>query len=174
MRVAPAVGPLAIKIIRMIGDTRHLAASPLSTLSAVPEGHRISAGGELSAQFNFAACARDVIAQLVVRSMRIGASQPSGSDDHVPEEHSKKTNPNNPKDKAPRVATEGLVGGRSAGRDRSCETTRSPASEPTSPDIDKDFLNPSASCRCAQMPEGAFDPPLDVRPLLPAVPCDID
>src|SRR6202042_666666 len=31
--------------------------------------------------------------------------------------------------------------GRSAGRDRSCETTRSPASEPTSPDIDKDFLN---------------------------------
>jgi hypothetical protein len=111
MRVAPAVGPLAIKIIRMIGDTRHLAASPLSTLSAVPEGHRISAGGELSAQFNFAACARDVIAQLVVRSMRIGASQPSGSDDHVPEEHSKKTNPNNPKDKAPRVATEGLVGG---------------------------------------------------------------
>jgi hypothetical protein len=26
-------------------------------------------------------------------------------------------------------------------------------SEPTSPDIDKDFLNPSFSCRCSQMPE---------------------
>jgi hypothetical protein len=32
MRVAPAVGPFSIKIVRMVGDTRHLAASdvPLS------------------------------------------------------------------------------------------------------------------------------------------------
>jgi hypothetical protein len=27
MRVAPAVGPLAIKIVRMVGDTAQLAAS---------------------------------------------------------------------------------------------------------------------------------------------------
>ena len=33
----------------------------------------------------------------------------SGSDHRVPEEHSKKTNHKNAKDKAPRVATEGLV-----------------------------------------------------------------
>ena len=38
---------------------------------------------------------------------------------------------------------------RSAGRDRSCETTRSPASEPTSPDNDKDLLNRSFGCRCS-------------------------
>jgi hypothetical protein len=44
----------------------------------------------------------------------------------------------------------------SAGRDRSCETTRSPASEPSSPDIDKDFLNLSFSCRCSRTPEAAF------------------
>ena len=25
MRIAPAVGPLSIKIVRMVGDTRHLA-----------------------------------------------------------------------------------------------------------------------------------------------------
>ena len=48
----------------------------------------------------------------------------------------------------PRVSrAEACRRGRSAGRDRSCETTRSPASEPTSPDIDKDFLNPSFGSR---------------------------
>jgi hypothetical protein len=38
MRIAPAVGPLSIKIVRMVGDTGHFAASPSLTLSAVPEG----------------------------------------------------------------------------------------------------------------------------------------
>jgi hypothetical protein len=36
-------------------------------------------------------------------------SQHSGSDDRLPEEHTKTRNHKNPKDKAPRVATEGLV-----------------------------------------------------------------
>jgi hypothetical protein len=60
-------------------------------------------------QFNFAPCARDVIAQLVVDSSRLGTSQSSGSDDRMPEEHSEKSNHNNPKDKTPRVAIKGLV-----------------------------------------------------------------
>ena len=34
--------------------------------------------------------------------------------------------------------------------------SRSPASERTSPDIDKDFLNLSFSCRCSRTPEAAF------------------
>ena len=59
----------------------------------------------------------------------------------MPEERSEKSNHNNAKDKAPRVATEGSCRERSAGRDRSCETTRSPASKRTPPDINKDFLN---------------------------------
>ena len=62
----------------------------------------------------------------------------------------------------PRVSrSKVLSSGRSAGRDRSCETTRSPASEPTSPDIDKDFLNPSVICgrwqtcrKAARRPQG--------------------
>jgi hypothetical protein len=66
MRIAPAVGPLAIKIVRMVGDTAHLAASRHCLYLLGPRANRISAGGELSAQFNFAACAGDVIAQLVV------------------------------------------------------------------------------------------------------------
>ena len=72
--VAPTVSPFSIKIVRMVGGTAHLAASPSVALSTVPEGHRISAGGELSAQFNFAACVGDVIAQLVMHSMRLGTS----------------------------------------------------------------------------------------------------
>ena len=70
--LAPAAGPLAIKIVRMVGGTAHLAASPSLTLSAVPEGTVISAGGRLSAQFNFAACAGDVTAQLLVHPTRLG------------------------------------------------------------------------------------------------------
>jgi hypothetical protein len=38
----------------MVADIGHLAASPSLTLSEVPEANRISAGGELSAQLNFA------------------------------------------------------------------------------------------------------------------------
>ncbi len=78
-------------------------------------------------------------------------SQTPGCDNRLPEEHADTCNHNNPKDKASRVATEGLVvAGRSTGRDRSCETTRSPASGPTSLDINKDFLNLPISCRCSQ------------------------
>jgi hypothetical protein len=54
------------------------------------------------------------------------------------------------------------VGGQPVGIAQ-CETTRSPASEPTSPDIDKDFLDLFFSCRCSQTPEGAFGLPLDAR-----------
>ena len=72
MRVAPAVGPLAIKIVRMVVDTAHLAASPSLTLFARPKANRISAGGELRAQFNFAARAGDAIAQLEVHPMQLG------------------------------------------------------------------------------------------------------
>jgi hypothetical protein len=86
-----------------------LAASPSLTLSVMPEGRRISAGGELSAQFNFAACPGDVIAQLAVHSTRLGPSQTPGGDDGLPEEHTKTRNHDNPKDKSPRVGVENLV-----------------------------------------------------------------
>ena len=57
----------------------------------------------------------------------------------LPEEHAKKRNHNDQKDKAPGILTMGhvVVGGQPVG----IAHTRSPASEPTSPDIDKDFLN---------------------------------
>ena len=60
-------------------------------------------------QFNFAACAGDVIAQLVVDSTRLGTSQHSGTDDRMPEERSEKRNYNNAKDEASRVGTKDLV-----------------------------------------------------------------
>ena len=72
---------------------------------------------------------------------RYRPSQTPGGDDGLPEEHTKTRNHDNPKDKSPRVGSKILSYWGSAGRDRSCETTRSPASEPTSPDIDEDFLN---------------------------------
>ena len=78
---------------------------------------------------NFAACAADVIAQLVVGSTRLGTSQPSGSDDRMPVEHSEKSNHNNPKDETPRVATEGLVvGGQPVGIAHAKLLGRPPAS----------------------------------------------
>ena len=151
MRVAPAVGPLAIKIIRMVGDTRHLAVSPSLTLFAAPEGQPYQCRDELGAQFDFAACAGDAIAQLEVHSTHLGMSEPSGSDDHVPENRSKKTNRNNAKDKAPRVATEGLVvvGGQPVGIAHAKVLGRPPASRPHQTLI-KIFLNPSLSRRCSR------------------------
>jgi hypothetical protein len=38
MRIASAVGPLSIKIVRMVSDTAHLSASPSLILSSEPEG----------------------------------------------------------------------------------------------------------------------------------------
>jgi hypothetical protein len=129
MRIAPAVSPFSIKIVRMVGGAAHLVASPSLTSSAVPEGHRISGGGELSAQFNFAACAGDVIAQLVVDSRRLGTSQPSGSDDRMPEQRCEKGNHNIPKNKTSRVAIKGLVvGGQPVGIAHAKLLGRPPAS----------------------------------------------
>ena len=112
------------------------------TLSSVPEGHRISAGGRLSAQFNFAARAGDVTAQLVVHSTRLGPLRRPRTDDRVPEERTKKSNYNNAEDEASRVGTNDLVvrGGQPVGIAHAKLLGRPPA-EPTSPDIDKDFLN---------------------------------
>ena len=141
MRVAPAVGPLAIKIVRMVGDTAHLTTSPSLTLFAVPEGQPYQCRRRVSAQFKFcgvrrrcdrAACGglnapRDVTA---FRQRR-----------PLPEEHSEKSNHNNPKDKF-RVSRSKVLS-REVSRPGSLmrNYSVSPASEPTSPDIDKDFLN---------------------------------
>src|SRR5208282_4270813 len=95
-----------------------------------------------------------MLAEKLLTNERInisGKSQPSGGDDRLPEEHTNKRNHNNPKDKGLACRDHRPCRrGRSASRDRSCETTPTPASEPTSPDIDKDFLNLSLSCRCSQ------------------------
>ena len=53
MRVAPAVGPFSIKIVRMVGDTAHLAASPSLTLSAVPEGQQYQCGRRVKRAIQF-------------------------------------------------------------------------------------------------------------------------
>jgi hypothetical protein len=53
MRLAPAVGPLAIKIVRMVGDTGHLAASPTLTLSSVPEGQQHQCGKRFECAIQF-------------------------------------------------------------------------------------------------------------------------
>jgi hypothetical protein len=97
-----------------------------------PKANRISAGDELGAQFNFAACAGYVIAQLVVDSARLGTSQHPGSDDRTQEERSEKSNHNNAKDKTLLVENRGGggAGGQPVG-DRSCETPRLPASAST-------------------------------------------
>jgi hypothetical protein len=47
--------------------------------------------------------------QLVMDSTRLGTSQPSGSDDRMPEQHSEKSDRDNPKNKTPGVAIKGLV-----------------------------------------------------------------
>jgi hypothetical protein len=54
MRIAPAVGPFSIKIVRMVGDTAHLSASPSLILSSEPEGQPYQCKKRVSAQFNFA------------------------------------------------------------------------------------------------------------------------
>jgi hypothetical protein len=132
MRVAPTVGPLSIKIVRMVADTAHLAASPSLSLYAAPEGHRISVGGELSPQFNFAACAEDVTAQLVAHSTRLRLSRRPRSDDRVPEERTKKSNYNNAEDKTPRVENRGGIGagGQPVGIAHAKLLGRPPASQP--------------------------------------------
>jgi hypothetical protein len=60
----------------------------------------------------------------------------------MPEEHSEKSNHNNPKDKTSRVVIKGLVvvRGQPVGIAHAKLLGR-PPSEPTSPEIDKDFLN---------------------------------
>jgi hypothetical protein len=59
-------------------------------------------------------------------------SQPSGSDDRLPKEHTKKRNHNNPKDKASRVATRGhvVVGSQPVGIAHAKLLGRPPAGQP--------------------------------------------
>jgi hypothetical protein len=102
---------------------------------AARRANRISAGGDLSAQFNCAAFAGDVIAPACG-----GLNAPR--DDTAFRQRrpyartaSEKSNHKNPKDKIPRVAIKGrvVVGGQPVGIAQ--------AAELTSPDIDKDLLN---------------------------------
>jgi hypothetical protein len=59
-------------------------------------------------------------------------SQPSGSDDRLPEEQAKKHNHNDPKDKAPGITTTGhvVVGGQPVGIAHAKLLERPPASQP--------------------------------------------
>ena len=72
-------------------------------------------------------------------NVAIRALRPPGSDDRLPEEHAKKRYQNDPKDKAPGVTTTGhvVVGGQPVGIAQCSETTRTPARELTSPNINK-------------------------------------
>jgi len=53
MRIAPAVGPFPIKIVRMVGDTAHLSASLSLTLSSVPEGQLYQCGKRFECAIQF-------------------------------------------------------------------------------------------------------------------------
>jgi hypothetical protein len=65
--------------------------------------------GESSSKNELVVGAIDCPLQMRQSNWHVWPLQPSGSDDHVPEEHTKTRNHKNAKDKAPRVATEGLV-----------------------------------------------------------------
>jgi hypothetical protein len=131
MRVAPSVGPLTIKIVWMVGGTAHLAASPSFALSAAPEGQPYQCRRRVKCAIQLCGVRRRCDRSSLVDPTRLGTSQPSGSDDRMPEEHSEKSNHNNPKDKTPRVATEGLVvGGQPVGIAHAKLLGRPPASQP--------------------------------------------
>ena len=81
--------------------------------------------------------------QLIARAYtRLGPLRRPRTDDRVPEQRTKKSNYNNAEDEASRVGTKDLVvrGGQPVGIAHAKLLGRPPA-EPTSPDIDKDFLN---------------------------------
>jgi hypothetical protein len=71
-------------------------------------------------------------AQMRQSNLHLWPSRPPGSDDRVPEEHSKKSNHNNAKDKAPRVANTSLVvvGSQPVGIAHAKLLGRPPASQP--------------------------------------------
>jgi hypothetical protein len=73
----------------------------------------------------------------------------------VPEEHSEYSDRNNAKDKVPRRASTILVtADNRPGSFAHAKTPQMPASEQTSPDIDKDFLNLSSGA-VLKPPNGA-------------------
>ena len=92
-------------------------------------------------------------AQMRQSNLHLWPSQPHGSDDRLPEEHTKRRNHNNPKDKAPRVADICLVvvGGQPVGIAHAKLLGRPPASQPHQTLI-KVFLNLSFSCRRRKAP----------------------
>jgi len=65
-------------------------------------------------------------------SIELWPSQPSGSDERLLEEHAKKRNQNDPKDKAPGISTTGhlVVGGQPVGIAHAKLLGRPPASQP--------------------------------------------
>jgi hypothetical protein len=95
-------------------------------------------------------------AQMRQSNLHLWPSRPAGSDDRLPEEHAKKRNHNDPKDKALRVASTGLFAmeGQPVGIAHAKLLGRPPASL-SHKTLIKDFLNLRSSCRCTQTPEGA-------------------
>jgi hypothetical protein len=87
-------------------------------------------------------------------------SRPPGSDDRVPEEHSKKSHHNNAKDKAPRVANTNcvLVGSQPVGIAHAKLLGRPPAAQPHQTLIKISLIRPLAG-RCSQTLAGAFGRP---------------
>jgi hypothetical protein len=65
--------------------------------------------GESSSTDELVVGAIDCPLQMRQSNLHVWPLQPLGSDDRLPEEHTKTRNHKNAKDKAPRVATEGLV-----------------------------------------------------------------
>jgi hypothetical protein len=80
-----------------------------------------------------AAAENELVSLEAIDCLRLPApSTVTASDDRLPEEHSKTRNHKNPKDKALRIATEGLVvvGGQSVGIAHTKLLGRPPASQP--------------------------------------------
>jgi hypothetical protein len=68
MRIAPAIGPFPIKIVRMVGGTAHLSASLSLILSLEPEGQPHQCRRRVQRAIQFCGVRQSAIAQLVGQS----------------------------------------------------------------------------------------------------------
>jgi hypothetical protein len=118
-------------------DRRSAWACPRFKVHGPVVDHVINGGArfrnpDLPYGYSFGVGAIDRLRSMRQANLHFRPSRPPGSNDRVPEERSKKSNHNNAKDKAPRVATKGrvIVGSQPVGIAHAKLLGRPPASQP--------------------------------------------
>ena len=118
-------------------DCRSAWACPRFKVHGPVVDHVINGGArfrnpDLPYGYSFGVGAIDRLRSMRQANLHFRPSRPPGSNDRVPEERSKKSNHNNAKDKAPRVATKGrvIVGSQPVGIAHAKLLGRPPASQP--------------------------------------------